>query len=399
MSILGIDEVGRGPWAGPLVIGAAILPDRFDKNGEPLASEAWQDALTDSKKLTAKKREALAPQITEKAIATGLGWVPAAELDKIGLSSALKLATRRAVCGALKIQDVKDIVDLKQTSNSKSNSDQKLKPKSKPQQHDLPFTEIIIDGTQNFLKDTPLENLVSVLPKADAKVKEVSAASIIAKVARDNYMKELAQKYPGYGFENHVGYGTAAHKTALEKLGPCPEHRRSFAPVARLLENEPAKTASGDLPRRRERRIGSSPVTTGRVTGAPEVVTSARLSNKTNAGSRAEQIVADYLKSKGHTILARNHKTKFYEIDIVSATKDHIYFTEVKYRKNNSHGTPLEFIDKAKQKQITFAAESFMKYLSKKLNRPLDDLPSPILAAASVEGPNFELAKWLPIVV
>ncbi len=401
MPILGIDEVGRGPWAGPLVIGAAILPDRFAKNGEPLADESWQDALTDSKKLTAKKRENLAPQITEKAIATGLGWVPASELDEIGLSNALKLATRRAVCDALKVKDISAIkIDTDQTTKPESElerTSKRLSAQQKANKVSLPFTEIIIDGTQNFLKDTPLENLVSVLPKADAKVKEVSAASIIAKVARDNYMKELAEKYPGYGFENHVGYGTAAHKTALEKLGPCPEHRQSFAPVARLLESESTITASGDLSRRRERRIGSGPVTTRRVTGAPEVVTSARLSNTTNAGSRAEQIVADYLKSKGHTILARNHKTKFYEIDIVSATKDHIYFTEVKYRKTNTHGAPLEFIDKKKQKQITFAAESFMKYLSKKLNRKIEDLPSPILAAAAVEGPNFELAKWLPL--
>ena len=402
MPILGIDEVGRGPWAGPLVIGAVILPNRFDKNGEPLSDESWQDALTDSKKLTAKKRENLVPQITEKAIATGLGWVSAAELDKIGLSSALKLATRRAVCDVLKVKDISAIkINTDRTTKPEPELEQTSKRHSAQQKASkvsLPFTEIIIDGTQNFLKDTPLENLVSVLPKADAKVKEVSAASIIAKVARDNYMKELAEKYPGYGFENHVGYGTAAHKAALEKLGPCPEHRRSFAPVAGLLESEPTITASGDLSRRRERRIGSGPVTTGDATGAPEVATAVRFRSVTT-GSRAEQIVANYLKSKGHTILARNHKTKFYEIDIVSATKDHIYFTEVKYRKTNAHGTPLEFIDKKKQKQITFAAESFMKYLSKKLNRPLDDLPSPILAAASVEGPDFELAKWLPIVV
>lgn len=115
-------------------------------------------------------------------------------------------------------------------------------------------------------------------------------------------------------------------------------------------------------------------------------------------GDRAEQIVADYLeKSKGHKILARNHKTKFYEIDIVSATKDYIYFTEVKYRKSSDHGHPLDFIDRKKQKQMAFAAESFMKLLAKKLNRPQDDLPSPILAAASVIGEEFELETWFEI--
>ena len=112
---------------------------------------------------------------------------------------------------------------------------------------------------------------------------------------------------------------------------------------------------------------------------------------------KAEGVVADYLTRRGHTILARNHKTKFYEIDIVSATSDHIYFTEVKYRKTNTHGDPLDFIDQKKQKQITFAANSFMQFLSKKLNRDIDDLPSPILAVASVSGEDFQLDKWLEL--
>lgn len=323
MAILGIDEVGRGPWAGPLVVGACVLNSRFDEKENEIEAETWQDELNDSKKLTAKKREKLAPIIKEKAKATGLGWVSAKELDEIGLAKALKLATRRAV---------------------------EIIPRET-------FSEIIIDGTSNFLKGTDLENLVSVLPKADAKIKEVSAASIIAKVARDNYMKDIAEKYPGYAFEKHVGYGTAAHKKALQELGPCPEHRTSFRPV------------------QKEKPI--------------------HLQN----GSRAESIVAEYLRSRGHTILARNHKTKFYEIDIVSATKDYIYFTEVKYRKNNSHDDPLEFIDRNKQQQITFAANSFMQYLSKKLNREIEDLPAPILAAASVSGPDFKLDKWLELVV
>ena len=341
MAILGIDEVGRGPWAGPLVVGACVLNSRFDEKENEIEAETWQDELNDSKKLTAKKREKLAPIIKEKAKATGLGWVSAKELDEIGLAEALKLATRCAVC-----ELIEKSTGIKLDENTLKNLPEKL-----------PFDEIIIDGTSNFLKDTDLENLVSVLPKADAKIKEVSAASIIAKVARDNYMKDIAEKYPGYAFEKHVGYGTAAHKKALQELGPCPEHRHSFKPV------------------QKEKPI--------------------HLQN----GSRAESIVAEHLRSRGHTILARNHKTKFYEIDIVSATKDHIYFTEVKYRKNNSHGDPLEFIDRNKQQQITFAADSFMQYLSKKLNREIEDLPTPILAAASVSGPDFKLDKWLELVV
>ena len=139
MAILGIDEVGRGPWAGPLVIGAVVLKPRYDENENLVESEQWQDALTDSKKLTVRKREKLSPIILENAVATGLGWVSARKLDEIGLSRALKLATRRAV----------------------SNIPREA------------FSEIIIDGTQNFLEGTDLEKLVSVLPKADLKIKEV----------------------------------------------------------------------------------------------------------------------------------------------------------------------------------------------------------------------------------
>ncbi len=304
--ILGIDEVGRGPWAGPLVIGACILPHPYPN---------WVETLTDSKKLTAKKREELNEIILKSAPAAATGWVSAEELDEIGLSAALKLATRRAV-------------------------EQIQKQKS-------PFTEIIIDGTVNFLKGTKLENHVTVLKKADFLIKEVSAASIIAKVARDNYMIKIAEKYPGYGFEKHVGYGTAAHKAALENLGPCPEHRKSFKPVK------------------------------GRKTIAKK------------HGDIAEGIAARYLVSHGHRIIARNHKTKFYEIDIVSEKGNDIYFTEVKYRKDSYHGSPLEMVDRKKQQQIRFAAESYLKYSKSE--------KTPHLAVAAVSGSDYKLENWFTL--
>lgn len=312
--ILGLDEVGRGPWAGPLVIGACILPR--EENGE---LPDWTADLTDSKQLTKKKRESLASTILEKAT-TGLGWVSAREIDALGLSKSLKLATRRA------IEEIK----LSQ----------------------VPFTEIIIDGTVNFLADTPLENYVTVLKKADLLIKEVSAASIVAKVARDSYMASLAEVYPGYGFEKHVGYGTAAHRVALANLGPCPEHRSSFKPIQK-----------------------------------PKSPTTKQL------GDKAEEIVADYLAAHGHHIISRNHKTPFYEIDIISTKADHIYFTEVKYRKSQARGTSLEMIDKKKLQQMAFAAESFLKF-----SPALKANFSPLLAAASVSGDNFRLDAWLPLV-
>jgi ribonuclease HII len=313
--ILGIDEVGRGPWAGPLVIGAVVL------------GEAKIDGLTDSKKLSAKKRELLDTEIREHAAAFALGWVAAAELDEIGLSAALKLATRRAVA-----------------------------------QIKVPYNEIIIDGTVNFLADTQKSPYVSTLPKADLLIPEVSAASIIAKVARDKYMADLAAKYPSYGFENHVGYGTSAHFAALEKYGPTSEHRRSFKPVAAIMEGD----------RRR----------------APNTQATNHFSPSTKQlGDRAESKVALFLRNNGHKILARNWKTKMCEIDIISQKGNDVYFTEVKYRKSLNHGTALEAITPTKLRQMTFAAETFIHSHDTKTL-------SPYLAAASVSGPHFALEDW-----
>jgi ribonuclease HII len=179
--ILGIDEAGRGPWAGPLVVGAVIL------------GGAQIEGLTDSKKLTKKKREQLYDEVTARSTAYASGWVTAAELDEVGMSAALRLATRRAV-----------------------------------EQIMVPYSEIIIDGTINFLADTGKGKYVQTMPKADLLVPSVSAASIIAKVTRDRLMTEYEKTYPGYGFAANKGYGSAEHIAAIRELGPTPIHRRSF---------------------------------------------------------------------------------------------------------------------------------------------------------------------------
>ena len=343
MSILGIDEVGRGPWAGPLVIGACILPK--DEAGN---YPDWVEPLTDSKKLSEKKREAYSKIILENALATGLGWVTSVEIDSLGLSESLRLATRRAV-EEIKTQKV-------------------------------PFTEIIIDGTINFLAGTSLEHHVTNLKKADLLIKEVSAASIIAKVARDNYMKELANKYPEYGFDKHVGYGTKLHKEMLAKFGPCPEHRMSFSPVAeRAVRFEGLKT--------RPERPAEEQRTTVRCLSRGAGLQNERPTSK-QLGDHAESIVANYLRNQGHNIIARNHKTKFYEIDIVSTKDDKIYFTEVKYRKDQYRGTSLDMVTKKKLQQMTFAAEAFLKYY-----QDLADF-SPLLATGLVSGSDFTLDDW-----
>lgn len=365
--ILGIDEVGRGPWAGPLVVGAAILGPEFKTFPE-------YNELTDSKKLSAKKRESLNAFILKNAAATGLGWASAAEIDRYGLGPALKLAARRAVKPIL-AQISKNLHSQKTTEIA--NDETATQPSATLQK----FDEIIIDGTINLLTDTPLADKVTLLPKADFLIKEVSAASIIAKVARDRYMADLAEKYPGYGFEGHVGYGTAAHKSALLDHGPCPEHRKSFRPIAELLEKSATRTTTA---------APANPISTTSPT--PRDLARAKRQTTVENGQKAEQIVADHLESvHHHTILARNFKAKSYEIDIISLDAQNIYFTEVKYRKTTSRGTALEQITPKKRQQIQFAAEAFLaKHPEYKLHQPL-------LAAASVEGPNFELKGWFTL--
>ena len=329
--ILGIDEVGRGPYAGPLVIGACILGDwQNSENAE------WIKKLTDSKKLSAKRREELYVLIKEKALATATGWVSSTEIDEVGLSKALRLATRRAV---EQIQKTK-----------------------------VPFSEIIIDGTMNFLMGTKLEKYVSTLKKGDFLVKEISAASILAKVERDKYMAELDAVYPEYGFGKHVGYGTAAHQKAMEEFGLTPEHRRSFRPVREIAENKITTKQLGD----QDGQMIANKITSKQL------------------GDRGEQVVVDYLVTAGHEIVARNYKTKLFEVDIVSRKDRALYFTEVKYRGSNDFGAGLDFIDKKKQEKMRLAVAGFLA-----THPEYADL-TPILAVAAVEK-DFKLEEWFEL--
>jgi ribonuclease HII len=191
MIIVGIDEVGRGCWAGPVVAGAVILPGDFDVS----VLTDWK--LGDSKLLNKRQRQAADKGIRQIAVAIGLGWVDAATIDRVGLTTAVKWAMERAL---------EQIVQA--------------------------YDEIIIDGSLNFLADNPKATAII---KADASVAAVSAASIVAKVARDKYMAEMTANYPDYGFEKHVGYGTALHLERLKLHGVSNLHRQSFKPIQALL--------------------------------------------------------------------------------------------------------------------------------------------------------------------
>jgi len=194
--IVGVDEVGRGCWAGPVVAGAVLL----DK---PIRG------LKDSKKLTRQQRAAFDGKIRAKAKAVGIGWVSSAELDTLGMTKAVRLAMDRAVA-----------------------------------QITVPYDEIIIDGNYNFLAHLPN---TKTLIKADDKIPAVSAASIVAKVARDTWMvTEAAKLFPLYGFESHVGYGTLRHREAIETHGLCELHRRLFAPIKRKTEIDAELILLGD---------------------------------------------------------------------------------------------------------------------------------------------------------
>ena len=176
--ICGVDEAGRGPLAGPVCAAAVILPKGLVIPG-----------LNDSKKLTDKRRRELFPIIQQEAVSFGVAFASQKEIDEINILQATFLAMRRAI--------------------------DQLDPKP---------DFALIDGNRETDFGVPCKTVI----KGDSLSANIAAASVLAKVTRDNWMMEAAEKYPGYGFEIHKGYGTKAHYAALEKLGPCAIHRRTF---------------------------------------------------------------------------------------------------------------------------------------------------------------------------
>lgn len=188
--VAGVDEAGRGPLAGPVVVAAVVLNPL-----EPI------DGLDDSKKLSEARRERLYPLIVERALAYCVVVIEPEEIDRLNIFQATMAGMSRAVAG--------------------------LTPTA---------TEALIDGNR-LPKDLPCPGRAIV--GGDALEPAISAASILAKVSRDRLMVAMETQHPGYGFAVHKGYPTPAHLAALERLGPCSQHRRSFAPVKRLLDQRP----------------------------------------------------------------------------------------------------------------------------------------------------------------
>jgi ribonuclease HII len=176
--VCGIDEVGRGSLAGPLVAASVILPQN------------WRKPLKDSKQLSPKTRQELSKYVVDKALAYGIGWVSNQEIDQVGLANSLQLAYLRAL-----------------------------------EAMDFEFSIIVLDGNVDYLKEYEISQTIV---SADQKVACVAAASIIAKVARDEFMRKQANIYHYYGFENNVGYGTSSHLEAIKNQGISRLHRNSF---------------------------------------------------------------------------------------------------------------------------------------------------------------------------
>lgn len=179
---VGVDEVGRGAWAGPVVAAAVVLPFGFDIEG-----------VNDSKKLSPSQRREMDRKIRRHAVSVGIGWVHAAEVDAIGLSKAIVLSGTRAV------GEITCTYDL-----------------------------VLLDGSQNYLQNT---HPSAALVKGDGLLPQVAAASIVAKVARDRFLERLDVAYPHHKFGLHKGYGTAAHTKAIQDFGVTVQHRMSYKPL------------------------------------------------------------------------------------------------------------------------------------------------------------------------
>ena len=195
--VAGLDEAGRGAWAGPVSAGAVILPSLPEITKQ-------LNRVRDSKQMSPAERAFWAVEIRVRAFAWGVGMASNEEIDTLGIVPATRLAMRRAIQSISTFDPITHLC-------------------SAPQ-------HLLIDALRLPDIDLPQTSLI----KGDARSLSIAAASVLAKTARDALMVEFGQEYPRYGFARHKGYGTAAHQTALEQAGPCPIHRFSFAPLKQI---------------------------------------------------------------------------------------------------------------------------------------------------------------------
>lgn len=271
LSVCGLDEAGRGPLAGPVYAAAVILP-----------RDEQLEGVNDSKQLSARRREELYDEIINRAAAYSVAFADEKEIDKHNILQATFMAMRRAVDGLSIEPDI-----------------------------------VLVDGNRD--PQLSCEHTLTIV-KGDARSASIAAASILAKVSRDRYMCELAQRYPQYGFEQHKGYPTKAHYEKLREFGPCPAHRESFL-----------KKPRGD---------GKS--------------------RAANTGRLGEDIAARKTLERGMEIIARNYRCRGGEIDIIAVDEHYIAFIEVKARTEGFLSPPVSAVTRQKRTRIVNAAERFL---------------------------------------
>jgi ribonuclease HII len=283
--LAGVDEVGRGAWAGPVVACAAILP-----------LNSLEDALLgirDSKQLTAQRRQQFFDLLDSLAVGIGVGLVSSSGIDQLGIAPATRLAMRRAV------------------------DDLSVAPEY-----------LLVDGFPLSHRGLPQKAIVG----GDAKCASIAAASVVAKVVRDDFMATLDGVYLGYGFGRHKGYGTEEHRDALSRKGPCAIHRQSYSPIRILLEQQP---------------------TPSRETGA--------VSGTAGVGRLGEKLAAEHLDRKGYVVCEMNYRCGAGEMDVVALDGKCLVFVEVRTRRSGKYGTPEESITASKKQKLVEVAQTFLQ--------------------------------------
>ena len=299
-AVCGCDEAGAGPLAGPVYAAAVILPPGADIPG-----------LDDSKKLSEKRRETLYGVITAVAVAWSVARVEAAEIDATDILSARMKAMQTAI-DALPVRP--DIA--------------------------------LIDGNRDRGKSAEITTPHRLIVGGDGKSASIAAASVLAKVSRDRYaVAELDRRYPQYGFAKHKGYGTKAHYAALDKYGPCPEHRKSYLKkwAARTRDDTGKVRARGDTGEARTR----SDTVDARTPKA--------------RGDIGENIVARYLSEQGFAILSRQWRCQYGELDLIARSPSGVIcFVEVKLRKRGAVVSGREAVDARKRERLRKTASCWL---------------------------------------
>lgn len=322
LRVAGVDEVGRGCLAGPVVAAAVILSPDFILPG-----------LDDSKKISPKRREALYDAIYTQAVAIGIGQIEATEIDRINILQASLKAMREALIA--------------------------LDPAP---QH------VLVDG--NIRPGSPFEETTII--DGDARSQSIAAASIIAKVHRDRLMVDYDETYSEYGFAAHKGYGSAEHMSGLRAHGPCPLHRRSFGPVAALLrkprsavfesfaEGLAACATLGELERMAHFvKEGSGELPVEELRDLRQMYREKRTAID-DTGLRGEERAAVYLRAAGYEVLERRYRGAGGEIDLVVKREGEYVFVEVKTSLQAAGYTPEERVDAQKRQRLVRAARHYL---------------------------------------